>query len=130
MKTIIALFTILFLSLTFTASDAVAFLNDGEIARAVFASNVEDREPVDNLESLEEGLERVYFFTDLRNFEGHTVTHRWYYNGEKDFEMNFDVGGPRWRTWSSKALTEHHTGTWRVDVIADETVIDSFEISR
>lgn len=130
MKSILASLTILLLSLSFAFSDARATINDGEIARAVFATNVEDREPTDNLESLEDGLERVYFFTDLRNFEGQTVTHRWYYNGEKDFEMNFDVGGPRWRTWSSKALTEHHTGTWRVDVISGDTVIDSFEISH
>ncbi|MEC8082908.1 MAG: DUF2914 domain-containing protein, partial [Pseudomonadota bacterium] len=81
---------------------------EGTVARALFASEVLDREPIDELGDVikvEYGeIQRVYFFTDLRDMEGGQVTHVWKLDGVIEAEIPFDIGGDRWRVWSSKRL--------------------------
>jgi hypothetical protein len=59
----------------------------------------------------------VFFFTELRDFEGMTVTHRWEWNGSVMAEVPFEVGGPRWRVYSQKSLQPGWVGTWTVTVL-------------
>ncbi len=89
----------------------------GEVARAVFTSDISEREPVDTLTALQPGTPRVYFFTELRNLEGQTVTHRWTQGDQVVAEIPFNVGGSRWRVWSSKNLDSGATGEWTVSVV-------------
>jgi len=89
----------------------------GEVARAAFAKAIEKREPVNKVERLRKGTEKVYYFTELRDMGGQTVTHRWLYDGEVKAEVQFDVGGPRWRVYSSKDLLPAWTGEWTVEVV-------------
>ncbi|MEJ2062551.1 MAG: DUF2914 domain-containing protein [Reinekea sp.] len=102
-----------------------------EVARHQFTSAIEQREPVDELTDAK-NVNPLYFFTDLRNFEGTVVTHRWSYNGNVMAEVNFNVGGPRWRVYSSKKLQPEWDGVWKVEVL-DETgsfvSIDTINIS-
>ncbi|NIP73247.1 MAG: DUF2914 domain-containing protein [Gammaproteobacteria bacterium] len=102
----------------------------GSVARSTFTTAIDNREPVDRLHSL--GLEqgKIYYFTELRDLGGHTVTHRWMYGGQVMAEVSFDVGGPRWRVWSSKDLVPGWSGEWTVEVVADDGQVlaeDSFE---
>lgn len=98
----------------------------GEVARAQFTSGIENREPANELSSIASSIGTVYFFTDLRDFKGQTVTHRWSHNGDVVAEVPFNVGGPRWRVWSSKNLMPDWTGEWTVDVVAaDGSVVES-----
>lgn len=90
---------------------------DGEVARAQFTTAVQNREPVDQLAALPNNSENVYFFTELKGLEGQTVTHRWEHNGEVMAEVKFDVGGPRWRVFSSKRLDPSWLGEWKVTVV-------------
>lgn len=83
------------------------------VARSVVTTEVVDREPVDRLERVPIGLERVFYFTDLRGMEGSRVIHRWEYQGEMMAEVAFEVGGDRWRIWSSKRLIPRWRGEWR-----------------
>ncbi|MEW8239177.1 MAG: hypothetical protein AB2727_13375, partial [Candidatus Thiodiazotropha taylori] len=55
---------------------------DAYVARAVFTTAVINREPVDQVVSLDENATEVSFFTDLRNLQGRTVIHRWEFEGE------------------------------------------------
>jgi membrane protein implicated in regulation of membrane protease activity len=48
---------------------------------------------------------------------GKSITHRWIYNGENKGEVQFQIGGDRWRVYSSKTLVPEWTGTWTVDVV-------------
>lgn len=98
---------------------SAAALAAGSVARAVFTNQIVDREPADEVTSLPNTVDKVYFFSDLRNLEGQIVTHRWEYNGNTMAEVTFKVGGPRWRVYSSKNLIPGWTGTWTV-VVSNE----------
>lgn len=69
----------------------------GEVARAVFTSGISEREPADTLTALRPDMPRVYFFTELHNPAGQTVTHCWEQGGQVVAEITFNVGGSRWR---------------------------------
>jgi hypothetical protein len=89
----------------------------GHVARAIFTTAIADREPVDQIETLPNSVDRIFFFTDLRELAGQIVTHRWEYAGEVMAEVTFKVGnGARWRVYSSKNLLPEWTGTWTVVV--------------
>lgn len=90
---------------------------DGQVLRAQFTTAVEDREPVDQVLILHEPVRQVYFFTELRHLEGRTITHRWEFEGQLVSQKSFDVGGPRWRVFSSKALQPGQYGEWSVTVV-------------
>jgi hypothetical protein len=90
---------------------------DAYVARAQFTTAVVGREPVDQVVNLDEQATRVFFFTDLRNLQGRTVTHRWEFEGQVVSEVAFKVGGPRWRVYSVKSLNPGETGKWTVFVI-------------
>jgi hypothetical protein len=62
-------------------------------------------------------IREVYFFTDLRNLQGRTVTHRWEYQGKVVSQMPFRVGGPRWRVYSKFEIAPEQVGRWSVTVV-------------
>jgi hypothetical protein len=102
------------------------------VARAQLTRDVRQREPIDDLGSLValagEEVQTVYFFTDLRGLKGETITHRWTHDGEVMAELNFKVGGDRWRVYSSKKLIPTMVGAWEVIVLrSDGTPIHSSE---
>ncbi len=87
------------------------------IARAQFASAMIDREPADEMTSIGADATKAYFFTELRDMDGQTITHRWSYNGEVKASVEFNVRGPRWRVYSSKNMISEWTADWTVDVL-------------
>ncbi len=92
----------------------------GWVERALFSTTMENREPGDVVVRVDGTPQEVYFFTELRQLSGHTVTHRWEYAGEVVAEVPFEVGGPRWRVYSKKRLLPDQTGKWSV-VVVDES---------
>ncbi|MCO4785913.1 DUF2914 domain-containing protein [Marinomonas atlantica] len=116
----------LLLCFTFFSSFALA---EGTVARAQFASEVLDREPIDELAEVvkvEYGeIQRVYFYTDLRDMQGSQVVHVWKLDGQVQAEIPFDIGGDRWRVWSSKRLMPGFDGTWSVDIVKDGIVLET-----
>ena len=84
-----------------------------DVARSVVTTGIEGHEPVDRLDTVPLTLGEVYYFTELRGMEGERVVHRWEYRGEMMAEVAFDVGGDRWRVWSSKRLVPKWRGEWR-----------------
>ena len=89
-------------------------------ALAQFTTAVEDREPVDQVTFVSNDVRKIFFFSDLRNLAGQTVIHRWIHEGETRAEVRFEVGGPRWRVWSSKELLEDWIGDWTVEIVTGE----------
>ena len=89
----------------------------GSVARAVFTSAVNNREPTDNLTSLTNDTTSIMFFTELQGLQGQTVTHRWERGEDVMSEVKFEVGSARWRVYSSKRLDPSWTGEWKVSVL-------------
>ncbi len=90
------------------------------VARAQFTSGILDREPVDQVSSLNNSMDRVFFFTELMDMEGKTIVHRWELNGTVMAAVTFDVRGPRWRVYSSKELLPEWSGAWVVSVVNED----------
>ncbi len=90
--------------------------SESRVARAQFTTAIENREPVDQVVVASPPLEEVFFFTDLRHMEGETVTHSWRYRGALVQQVNFEVGGPRWRVFSKRSLKPDEFGEWSVTV--------------
>jgi hypothetical protein len=87
------------------------------VARGQFTSGISNREPIDRLVVATPLIREVYFFTDLRQLQGRTVTHRWEYQGKVISQVPFEVGGPRWRVYSRKEIEPEQVGRWSVTVI-------------
>ncbi|ETX12607.1 hypothetical protein MUS1_03210 [Marinomonas ushuaiensis DSM 15871] len=102
---------------------------EGTIARAQFSTDVIDREPIDDIGptvKVEYGeIQKVYFFTDLRDMSGTRVVHRWTLDGDSQAEVAFDIGGDRWRVWSSKRLLPGFDGKWAVEIVQDGEIIET-----
>jgi hypothetical protein len=96
----------------------------GSVTRAQFTSAVENLEPVDNITSLANDKTKIYFFTELRDLAGKTVTQRWEHNGKVMYEQSFEVGGPRWRVYTSKTLDPSWTGEWKVSVMDGDSTLN------
>lgn len=93
------------------------------VSRAQFTTAVLDREPTDEISAISPDTERVFFFTELRNMDGTTVTHRWSLNGTVMAEVSFNVRASRWRVHSSKTLLPEWRGDWVVDVVDENGVV-------
>ncbi len=89
-------------------------------AMAQFTTAIEGREPVDQVSFVSNETRQIFLFSDLRHLQGHRVTHRWIYRDKVMAEVAFEVGGPRWRVWSSKRLLPDWVGDWTVEVVTDE----------
>lgn len=91
-----------------------------EVARSIITTGVVDREPTNDLERVQPDTERVIYYTELRGMSDRTVTHVWRHAGEVMAEVSFEVGGPRWRVWSSKNMMPGWSGAWSVSVVDEE----------
>ncbi len=87
----------------------------GSVVRSIFTSEVKDREPTDKLTESEP--KQIYYFTELRDMNGQTATHRWEHDGKVITEIKFNVKGNRWRAWSSKNFVPQAVGAWKVSVV-------------
>lgn len=105
------------LLITFLCSPVIAEWPHENISKAVFAKNVEDRQPINIIADADNSLGKIYFFTNIRNLTGERITHRWSYNNKVMAQISFDIKGQRWRVWSSKNLWHTWLGRWTVDVL-------------
>jgi len=89
----------------------------GRVVRSAFTQTIIDREPQDQIISLSNDQDAVYYFTEIRGMSGEGVSHRWLYKGRVMAEISFRVGSNRWRFWSKKYLVSGWTGIWTVEVV-------------
>ena len=114
------------LLLLFTLSALSNSIFAGEVNRAQFTSQIDNREPVDQLVSVPVEMLKVNYFTELLNFQGEKITHQWTFQNQEMYSLSFDVQGARWRVWSSKRMLPKLSGSWTVNVLdANNQVIHS-----
>lgn len=93
----------------------------GTVSRAMFTIGIDNREPVIMVDSISpDSYNSISFFTELQGMTGKTVTHQWLFDDKVMFEKSFEVGGERWRVWTSKTLLPDWTGTWTVKVLNED----------
>ncbi|MDH5570493.1 MAG: DUF2914 domain-containing protein [Gammaproteobacteria bacterium] len=91
----------------------------GSITRALFTTQVKDREPVNQVLMLTNVIKTISFFTDVRNMDGKTITHFWEYEGKPVSQKEFEIKGSRRRVYSELDLDSTMTGAWSV-IVRDE----------
>ena len=91
--------------------------------RAVFTTQIQNKEPIDNLQSVSVAARQVSFFTELRNLTGKVATHRWSVGGIEIYKKDFSVGANRWRVWSTKTITPYSGKMVVVQILVDGKVI-------
>ncbi|MCI0504823.1 MAG: DUF2914 domain-containing protein [Gammaproteobacteria bacterium] len=102
-----------------------------QIARAQFTTGIADREPTDDIVMLPSNNDKIFFFTELVNFNGQTIKHRWEYEGKVMAEVEFKVESSRWRVHSSKNIQPEWKGIWNVIVLDENNnplKVTSFEV--
>jgi hypothetical protein len=91
------------------------------VSNAVVATSVVDREPVGAGEAFGPNVGELYFHMIVEgDFREATLEHVWIRNGQEVARVPLTVRGPRWRTWSSKAIPSDWTGEWQVQVVDPE----------
>lgn len=89
-----------------------------EVSRAVVATAVEDREPVGEATAFPADVGTVYFYTVFEgDFAEQQLEHVWLRDGEEVARVPLTARGPRWRTWSAKAIPAEWAGSWTVRVV-------------
>lgn len=105
---------------TMTASAEVELLAPG-LARAQLTWELRDKEPVDvlphQLVMNEEGLLRVFLFTETQGLKNQLHFHEWYLNDERVARVRILPYSDHMRASSSKFIDRGMTGDWRVDVV-------------
>lgn len=79
------------------------------------AEGIEDREPVGASDAFEDG-ERVFIWSRVENAADTEVRHVWERNGSEVVEMELEIGGPNWRTWTRSAVS---AGEYTVRVVGE-----------
>lgn len=89
--------------------------------RVVLASGVDDRQPTGAGTTFRDGTE-VYCFMSVTNpGPKRALRHVWYFGDQKKSSVGVKVGGPTWRTWTSRPV--YGVGSWRVDVVDEEGAV-------
>jgi hypothetical protein len=95
----------------------MSYAADPHIAVSAFTTTINKHSPSDRIQQLNNDIKKIYFFTDLRNFQGQTLTHEWSYNGWVAQRIPFVITGSRWRVSSNKSLKPRGKGTWTVKIL-------------
>ena len=101
------------------AESAVCDQPQDRVLRAMFTTKLENREPSDRVLILGNDATELFFFSELNQLQGHTITHRWEYEGKVVYQRSYEVKGARWRITSRKDLDPTMVGRWTA-VIVDE----------
>jgi len=101
-----------------------------EITRAEFCTSIVDRNPGDTPESINVGLNTLYFFTEVLNGQDSSISHRWFYNDIQIADVVLKIGADHWRTWSTKQVWHLTPGTLKVQIVSsDEQILAEKEIN-
>lgn len=100
-----------------------------KVSRIAVTSEIVDKEPVDSLDSIKSDVERIFCFTEIQTDQYPTeISHVWIYEKNIEAEVKLFVGSPKWRTFSSKAISPEKVGNWIVEVYAqDGKLIDTVD---
>jgi len=103
----------------FCSSSVLADSFQGQVNRAFFTTKLKKNEPVNEVLILENTIQDLYFFSDVKNMQGKTLLHVWEYQGKRILSKKFKITKNRQRLISKIKLQSAKTGEWMV-IIEDE----------
>ncbi len=101
----------------------IKLLSDGIVHAQLTHALDNEKKPVDKLTKPlrmnEEGLLRVYLYTEIRGLSGATLYHTWYLNGDRMARVRIPVVRDDYRASSSKFIDTMMLGAWQVTITDD-----------
>lgn len=73
-------------------------------------------------------IKRLYLFTELKDYAGQILRHRWYFGDTLHTEAVLTIEDSPWRTYSENWLLDDQRGPWRVEIV-DQTQKVIFQYS-
>lgn len=114
------LFLVLLLVL-FGGQNVYAGQPEVPLAEIIVTTGIQDRMPVDAVQSYAASVESLYCYCRIIGFGAETtVWHVWYHNDREVARISLPVRSSNWRTWSKKTIPAAGRGAWRVDVLGDD----------
>src|SRR5438876_12240879 len=86
------------------------------VVEAVVAKSVLDRQPQDTGAACPADVAQRNCWTKLEGAGGSSIHHVWFHGDTQVGDVELQVGGSPWRTWSRKTVPADWTGAWHVEV--------------
>jgi hypothetical protein len=115
----LALITVTVAALPLSAQDSAAAPGAAmsqAAVEAVIARSVFDRAPQDTGTAFPADVGALVLWTRVTDGAGETLHHVWYHGDTEVGDIELQVGGSPWRTWSRKTVPAEWTGAWHVEV--------------
>jgi len=88
-----------------------------EVAEASLTTEIIDRLPVDQVDTLPDGVSTLYCFSRIVGAAEETkIQHVWFRGEQEMARIELPVRSINWRTWSSKRIPADWSGSWRVEI--------------
>ncbi len=86
------------------------------VVDAVVARSVLDRQPQDTGTVFPADVAQLISWTKVEGAGGSSIHHVWFHGDTQVGDVELQVGGSPWRTWSRKTVPADWTGAWHVEV--------------
>ncbi len=86
------------------------------VDEAVVARTVLDRQPQDTGSAFTPDVGQVVCWSKVTGAGGTSVHHVWFHGDTQVGDVELQVGGSPWRTWSKKTIPADWKGAWHVEV--------------
>src|SRR5947199_8900216 len=84
------------------------------VVEAVVAKSVLDRQPQDTGAAFPADVGQLNCWTKVEGAGGSSLHHVWFHGDTQVGDVELQVGGSPWRTWSRKTVPADWTGAWHV----------------
>lgn len=86
------------------------------VDEAVVARTVVDRQPQDTGSTFTPDVGQLICWSKLTGAAGTSIHHVWFHGDTQVGDVELQVGGSPWRTWSRKTVPPDWTGAWHVEI--------------
>jgi hypothetical protein len=86
------------------------------VVEAVVARSILDRQPQDTGTVFPADVAQLICWTKVEGAGGSSLHHVWFHGDTQVGDVELQVGGSPWRTWSRKTVPAEWTGPWHVEV--------------
>ncbi len=89
------------------------------VKRFLLVKSVSNREPKGELNEISftaDGSAAVWVYSELIDKKGSRFKYVWLHGGKRIVTVPVNVGGNRWRSYSSKVINQSMSGAWRVEL--------------